>query len=102
MLFSFGDSPYDGKNPSGGLVVVNGVLYGVTLSVGGSYGAGTVFALTTGGAETVLYSFKGPSKGPDGAYPMDRLTLFRGALYGTTQNGGAYGDGTVFALTLGS
>jgi uncharacterized repeat protein (TIGR03803 family) len=101
VLYSFGGSQYDGQNPSGGLTIVNGVLYGVT-PVGGTSGAGTVFALTTGGAESLRYSFEGSSKGPDGAYPMGRLTFFRGALYGTTQGGGAYGDGTIFAVTPGS
>jgi uncharacterized repeat protein (TIGR03803 family) len=44
----------------------------------------------------VLYSFNG---GSDGAVPTAGLTYVNGKLYGTTGGGGAYGKGTVFALT---
>ena len=47
--------------------------------------------------ETVLYSF---TDSPDGAYPDSELVLHKkGNLYGTTFQGGAYGNGTVFELT---
>lgn len=47
--------------------------------------------------ETVLYRFTG---GNDGAYPQSRLIADKeGALYGTTEEGGSYGYGTVFKLT---
>jgi len=48
--------------------------------------------------ETVLYNFTG---GSDGANPMSNLT-FDGAgnLYGTTEGGGAFGQGAVFELSL--
>src|SRR5580700_6163287 len=53
--------------------------------------------------ETVLWSFGGP---PDGADPIGGLTPdASGALYGTTELGGAYGGpnstglGTIFKLT---
>jgi uncharacterized repeat protein (TIGR03803 family) len=39
-----------------GLIEVNGVLYGTTSS-GGAHAAGTAFAVTTSGAERLLYSF---------------------------------------------
>ena len=45
--------------------------------------------------ETVLHSFAGA---PDGAYPDASLIDVKGTLYGTTDSGGSYGDGTVFAL----
>jgi uncharacterized repeat protein (TIGR03803 family) len=45
--------------------------------------------------ETVLYSFAGV----DGSTPEANLILISSNLYGTTANGGAYGDGTVFKLT---
>ena len=47
-------------------------------------------------AYRVLYSFKG---GSDGAVPQASLLNFKGRLYGTTSDGGAYGSGTVFAVT---
>jgi uncharacterized repeat protein (TIGR03803 family) len=100
----------DGSNPYAGLINVSGTLYGTTLRGGkrsacrdGSYnGCGTVFKITTSGAETVLYSFAG---GSDGRYPTAVLTYLRGALYGTTAAGGItvcgapFGCGTAFKLT---
>jgi uncharacterized repeat protein (TIGR03803 family) len=49
-------------------------------------------------AYSVLYSFEVP---PDGRHPAAGLIDVRGTLYGTTPNGGAYGDGTVFSITTG-
>lgn len=46
--------------------------------------------------ESVLYSFTGT---PDGATPNARLTFHNGNLYGTTQSGGAYNQGSVFQLS---
>jgi uncharacterized repeat protein (TIGR03803 family) len=48
------------------------------------------------GAEAILYSFQG---GTDGIAPDGGLVFLNGALYGTTQTGGASGNGTIFALT---
>ena len=58
---------------------------------------GTVFSITTSGAETVLYSFKGPPD--DGDLPAAGLVNVKGALYGTTEFGDTTGDGTVFSVT---
>lgn len=46
--------------------------------------------------EEVLYNFAGK---PDGQYPTSRLTFNGANLYGTTYNGGAYGNGSVFELS---
>jgi uncharacterized repeat protein (TIGR03803 family) len=46
-------------------------------------------------AETALHNFTGP----DG-FIANNLTLFQGAVYGTTQEGGAFGVGTAYKLTL--
>jgi uncharacterized repeat protein (TIGR03803 family) len=43
-----------------------------------------------------LYSFKSP---PDGSTPYAGLIDLNGTLYGTTQYGGAGGNGTVFKVT---
>jgi len=56
-----------------------------------------VFKLTPSGTEKILWSFR---NGTDGAYPVARLVVYKGNLYGTTANGGAYGDGTVYEVTL--
>jgi len=52
-------------------------------------------AMGGAGAESVLHSF---GNGSDGSKPFAGLTALKGMLYGTTINGGAHGDGTVFAI----
>jgi uncharacterized repeat protein (TIGR03803 family) len=86
----------DGAYPYGGLIALNGVLYGTT-TLGGQPDFGTAFAVTTSGAETILHAFI--DKDVDGANPFDALTEADGDLYGTTETGGATGYGTVFKLT---
>lgn len=96
VLYSFkGSNVGDGKFPQAVLTRVNGVLYGATYS-GGTNRKGTVFKVTTAGAETVLHSFGGVG---DGAYPVAGLINVGGRLYGTTPSGGAHGSGIVFAIT---
>lgn len=95
VLHSFGHGN-DGDDPLSDLTDVNGTLYGTT-AYGGKYGQGTVFSITASGSEQVLYSF-GATIG-DGENPVAGLTLFNGALYGTTYAGGANGVGTVFSIT---
>ena len=105
VLHSFG-SGADSQNPEGNLIDVNGMLYGATL-FGGVHGYGTVFALDLStGAAKLLYSFRGPKKHLDGAYPYAGLINLKGTLYGTTSEGGSgcfdQGCGTVFALDPGT
>ena len=96
ILWSFGKGT-DGANPLAGVVRdKNGNLYGTT-EYGGAYNKGTVFELTPSGSETILWNF---GSGTDGANPYGGVVLgTNGNLYGTTVNGGAYGDGTVFEVT---
>ena len=107
VLYAF-QGGADGEEPYG-VVDVNGVLYGATFSGGqnGSWcsiGCGTVFSITTKGAEKTLYRFAG---GSDGAQPESTLIDVNGALYGTTTIGGEGGNcgiyngncGTVFSVT---
>ena len=103
-LYSFKGYP-DGAVPYAGVVEYDGTIYGTT-AVGGAYDdSGTVFSLSSSGAERVLHSFKGY---PDGAVPYDRLTYAGGVLYGTTQYGGDSGKrcsgailgcGIIFSIT---
>ncbi|MGB8909032.1 MAG: choice-of-anchor tandem repeat GloVer-containing protein [Candidatus Cybelea sp.] len=95
VLYSFGSGSGDGGHPAAGLTDVNGMLYGTT-SGGGAGNQGTVFSITTSGAETVLHSF---GSSGDGSYPYAGLTHVNGTLYGTTEEGGYYTDGTVFSIT---
>jgi uncharacterized repeat protein (TIGR03803 family) len=96
VLHSFGASAGDGTNPYAGLINVKGTLYGTTVD-GGANDAGTVFKITPSGKETVLYSF-GLGSG-DGNEPEAGLLNVSGTLYGTTFEGGANNDGTVFSLS---
>jgi uncharacterized repeat protein (TIGR03803 family) len=95
VLHSFGGSGgNDGANPSATLIDVRGTLYGTTAD-GGNSGDGTVFSITTDGAEKVLHSFSGS----DGSKPVAALKNVQGVLYGTTEVGGSKNLGTVFKIT---
>src|SRR5271166_4008993 len=86
----------DGSGPDGDLVQgTDGNLYGTT-EFGGTHGFGTIFKITPiSGTLTVLYNFDNT----DGANPQAGLTQGTdGNFYGTTSGGGAYGEGTVFAI----
>jgi len=85
----------DGATPYAGLVLSGTTLYG-TAEAGGTSGNGTVFALSTDGSGfRTLYSFMG---GSDGANPYAGLALSGNTLYGTSEEGGDQGRGTVFAI----
>jgi uncharacterized repeat protein (TIGR03803 family) len=97
-LFSFDNT--NGANPEAALVQgADGNFYG-TAVFGGAYGGGTVFQITPGGAFTTLYSFCAQPNCTDGANPEAGLVQAgNGDFYGTTYDGGAQGDGTVFRIT---
>jgi uncharacterized repeat protein (TIGR03803 family) len=101
VLYNFGNGT-DGVGPEGRLLLDGaGNLYGTTFE-GGIHGLGTAFELSPNGSggwtERVLHSF---GKGADGSYPYYNGLIFDGAgnLYGTTQEGGIHGGGTVFELS---
>lgn len=90
-----------GQGPYGGLVLDSaGNLYGAT-NTGGSKvcsgGCGVVYKLDPAGNETVLHAFTGQ---PDGAYPQagDVAVDAAGNVYGSTEGGGDFDDGTVFKV----
>jgi uncharacterized repeat protein (TIGR03803 family) len=93
--FCFGDGAY----PSGGLIMdSSGNFYGTTQD-GGVLLPGTVFKLDPSGNVTVLHSFIWD--GSDGEYPVARPVMDAwGNLYGTTEYGGSFGNGTVFKLDM--
>ena len=96
---------YEGTALQNGLVLQDGVLYG-TAWEGGTNGNGTVFSIHTDGtAFTVLHTFSAPyvmagGTNLDGAVPHCTLFVTNNFLYGTTSQGGTYGDGTVFKLNI--
>ena len=102
LLYSFKGGA-DGAYPFAGLTFVNGTLYGTThdggdLDCASGFGCGTVFRVSTTGAEKAIYSFKG---GADAEGPVVALLDLNGTLYGSTQTGGsaACACGTVFSVT---
>jgi uncharacterized repeat protein (TIGR03803 family) len=97
-LHTFANDGVDGTFPASGLSFDrSGNLYGTT-QFGGANGQGTVFQMTrlAGGtwSESVIYDFasSGTNNFPSG------LTFRNGLFYGTTKNGGAFGEGAVFVL----
>jgi uncharacterized repeat protein (TIGR03803 family) len=98
VLYSFGGSSADGRDPVAGLTVLRNTLYGTT-DDGGKSGYGTLYKITTTGVETVLHDFSFGAPPHDGTDPDADLIYVKGRLYGTTYGGGVSGAGTVFALT---
>jgi len=108
-LLSFDGGP-GGSTPVGGLVFDNkGNLYGTT-KLGGHNGVGIVYELTPSSSgnwtEIALHDF---GSSGDGAYPVGNLAIdSSGNIFGTTEGGGAFGNGTevqggtVFELSLGA
>lgn len=100
----------DGQLPQGGLVFVDGALYGATRGGGTGkcvpydgtslIGCGTIYTVTPSGVERVLHSFNGIS---DGSFPRAGLTDAGGALYGTASGavspGGSTGAASIFRIT---
>jgi uncharacterized repeat protein (TIGR03803 family) len=103
ILYNFGATSTDAKNPLTALVFdTAGNLYG-TSREGGANGDGSVYELSPaaggGWTERVLYSFGATAT--DGNDPRGGLVLdTQGNLYGTTINGGLYNNnGTIYELT---
>jgi uncharacterized repeat protein (TIGR03803 family) len=92
----------DGNYLYAGLTqATDGNLYG-SMDIGGANGYGTIFKITLSGTLTTLYSFCSQSGCTDGEYPGGPLVQHtNGNLYGTTDDGGANGYGTVFRLSAG-
>ncbi|NCC50842.1 MAG: hypothetical protein EOM20_06445, partial [Spartobacteria bacterium] len=85
----------DGANPSGGVILHNGKLYGAAR--GAATKAGAVFCLNTNGTGmTSLHVFSG--QGGDGALPYGSLSAIGDVIVGTTRFGGTHSRGTVFSL----
>jgi len=82
--------------PLGVTIGPDGDLYGASY-YGGLYGEGCVYKLNTAGQLTVLYSFMAggvSESNPEGGVTVDTA----GNVYGTTINGGASNDGTVYRV----
>jgi uncharacterized repeat protein (TIGR03803 family) len=103
ILYRFMGGVADGSNPVELARSSTGAIFGVT-SVGGEYNQGVAFELAPPSmagqpwTESVIYNFG--AYGGDGEQPgFGSLAISKsGAIYGTAQNGGASGFGTVFEL----
>ena len=92
----------DGAGPYGSLIMdKSGNLYGTTEFGGGNScggnGCGVLFEIPAGGTYTVLHSFIGS----DGQMP-ESLFLKKGNMFGQTQGGGFYTQGTIFKFASGN
>jgi uncharacterized repeat protein (TIGR03803 family) len=98
MLHAFAGGAGDGARPMAALVQgSDGNVYGTT-EHGGAADGGTIFRMAADGSVTLLHSFAG---GSDGLHPRAALIeIADGHFYGTTFDGGAYGLGTIFTMTL--
>jgi uncharacterized repeat protein (TIGR03803 family) len=101
VLHAFSGGTGDGATPSSPLIALNGTLYGVTFQGGVqnndncyALGCGTIYSVSTSGAVTLLYIFKG---GSDGNSPRGVLVEDHGRLYGTA--GGQFSDGLVYSTS---
>lgn len=79
-----------------------GNLYGIA-TYGGLYGYGVVFEMSPSSGGSWTYSVLHNFKYVEGSYPVGGLIFdASGKLYGVTNEGGAYGYGTVFQLRKNS
>jgi uncharacterized repeat protein (TIGR03803 family) len=101
--FDLNVNPNSPDEPQAPVVLSGNTLYGTTW-FGGSYDHGTVFSVATNGsASGILHAFYTPTYNPnannyDGLFPSAKLIISGGTLYGTAENGGMNGGGTVFSV----
>jgi uncharacterized repeat protein (TIGR03803 family) len=78
--------------------VIGTTAYGTT-QYGGTAGGGTLFSVTSARKVTTLHSFVPAT---EGKMPNDMLAVDpSGNVFGTTQQGGEFGGGTIFEFTAG-
>jgi uncharacterized repeat protein (TIGR03803 family) len=100
VLHAFGGSAgatnLDGAQPRADLVLSGNTLYG-TVPLGGTNGYGTIFSVTTNGANfTLLHTFTG---GSDGSIPNQGMVLSGNTLYGFVGRGtNLVGYGSLFSM----
>ena len=79
----------------------DGNFYGTTYA-GGTHLFGTVYKVTAGGLLTTLHDFCSQTNCADGMFPVGGLVQGNdGNFYGTTTQGGAHNQGTVFVISGG-
>jgi uncharacterized repeat protein (TIGR03803 family) len=109
VIHTFKGGDDDGATPEGQLIVgSDGKLYGTTM-LGGDNDRGVIYRISTDGQYEQLYSFPGLrsfnalglATNSTGANPRAGLMLSPdGSYYGTTYQGGAGGNGTLYRATV--
>jgi uncharacterized repeat protein (TIGR03803 family) len=101
IIRNFSFNGIDGAYPFGGLIQTsNGALFGTTSSGGLSAAGGSVFEFTPSGKLVTIHSFCSQASCSDGDSPSASLLHARdGNLYGTTCQGGAFNNGTVYKIS---
>ncbi|HEY3639180.1 MAG TPA: choice-of-anchor tandem repeat GloVer-containing protein [Rhizomicrobium sp.] len=97
VIHSFYSDGRGGRDPQARLTYAGGILYGTTSS-GGSDNVGTLFSIDIRKSNRMRVIHTFGSKGGDGAEPYAGVIDVNGTLYGTTEWGGTYGYGTVYAI----
>lgn len=95
-IFDFGNATTNGSTPNN-VLVSGGLIFGTTEFGGTNIGSyGTIYSIGTNGAGfNLMHSFGAP---PDGESPNSGLILAGATLYGTANNGGTNGYGTIFKI----
>jgi uncharacterized repeat protein (TIGR03803 family) len=104
VVYSFNANAGDFAKPNQGVIRgKDGVLYGCAPQ--GAHGQGGIYQLTppakgsTTWTETVLYSFGRQANDPTAANGCGLVMDSAGNIFGTADQGGAFGDGAFFELT---
>ena len=101
LYFSLYSTNSDGAHPYGGLVLADGVLYGVA-SGGSTNGNGVIFKVNTNGTGYLILKFFSTvlnyGTNSDGWEPVGGLAISGNTLYGTCKYGGSADYGTIFAI----
>ncbi len=88
----------DAADPKSGMTELGGVFYGTTYA-GGSESSGVLFRFDPSG--NAYQSWHNFGASGSGARPVSGLAVMGGKLYGTTESGGANGDGVIFEFDPG-
>ena len=92
---------YDGAGPEADLILSGNKIFSST--VDGGWGWGAIYQVNVDGTgyQTIYNFSKGFFDTPaGGAFPAQKMVLAGNTFYGTTREGGASGNGTVFSFSV--
>lgn len=103
VIYRFTDvlSKIHAAGPQSALIDVGGKLYGTAPQcTGNGCGAGTIFAVTTSGHESIVYEFASTPSDPSGypEFPYGPVMSLNGTLYGASASAVHTGYGAVYAV----